>query len=292
MSDRPPLPGWLLALLFGGVTVAWVCVLQVGLAVVVMGFAAATDAGDPTALLTDPLVLALGSGAQMVGLAALAGLTVWLAKERFTDAFALRGFGAISIVGALLVGGSVGIWSGWIAQELLEHVPMFNSDIFEIIEEAMLDGPLFSRLAFYAVVVFGAPLCEELVFRGLLWHGLEKSAGPAVAWLVTSLLFAGYHLVPIHVLSVFTTGALIGLLRWGSGSIYPAIAAHFVNNALATVLVVWLAPKGEEWIVTLPQALAGLVVALAAAAAVMLWGRRASADALVGSAAADGASEA
>ncbi len=217
---------------------------------------------------------------------------VLLSRRGLRRSCAVRGFGPVGLLAALAVGGCVGIWSGWIAQELMERVPAFNSDIFEIIEQAMLDGPLVSRLAFYAVVVFFAPICEELVFRGLLWDSIEESAGPAVAWLVTSLLFAGYHLVPVHVFAVFTTGALIGLIRWGSGSVYPAMAAHFVNNALATVLVLWMAPKGQEWIVTLPQALGGLAIACVGAGAVLLWGRRTRRVGLLGSQAVEGAPEA
>jgi membrane protease YdiL (CAAX protease family) len=47
---------------------------------------------------------------------------------------------------------------------------------------------------------------------------------------------------------VLATGLLLGWLRWTSGSVWPGVLAHFLNNGLATVLVVggidseWTAP--------------------------------------------------
>jgi membrane protease YdiL (CAAX protease family) len=60
---------------------------------------------------------------------------------------------------------------------------------------------------------------------------------PLLVWLGTSLLFSLYHMSLIQSLALLFTGAFIGFLRWTSGSIWPAIAAHGSNNLLATIAV-------------------------------------------------------
>ena len=80
-----------------------------------------------------------------------------------------------------------------------------------------------------------APLAEELVFRGLLYGWLDGRWGPTVAWAVSSLLFAAAHAEPAHVVLVLPLGLWFGFLRWRSGSLWPSLVAHVVNNGMAVV---------------------------------------------------------
>ena len=51
-----------------------------------------------------------------------------------------------------------------------------------------------AALTVVLVVVVLAPLCEEIVYRGLLWGALERYALPRwVPFVVTTLLFAVAH---------------------------------------------------------------------------------------------------
>jgi membrane protease YdiL (CAAX protease family) len=81
-----------------------------------------------------------------------------------------------------------------------------------------------------------APVCEEFLFRGYVFRALCNWRGPWPAALITGLLFGGVHvgsapavdLVPLAVL-----GFGLCLLYRRSGSLYPCIAAHSLNNSLA-----------------------------------------------------------
>jgi membrane protease YdiL (CAAX protease family) len=81
-----------------------------------------------------------------------------------------------------------------------------------------------------------APVCEELLFRGFLFRALCNWRGMWPAAAVTAVLFGGIHagsapavdLVPLAML-----GFALCLLYRCTGSLYPCIAAHSLNNSLA-----------------------------------------------------------
>ena len=80
-----------------------------------------------------------------------------------------------------------------------------------------------------------APLVEELVFRGLLYGWLAGRWGTVVAWIVSSLAFAAAHVELAHVILVLPLGLWFGWLRRRTGSLWPSLVSHLVNNSLAVV---------------------------------------------------------
>ena len=95
------------------------------------------------------------------------------------------------------------------------------------------DPALFTASLLVMAVL--APLAEETVFRGLLYGWMETRWGATVAWAASSLLFAAAHAEPAHVLLVLPLGLWFGFLRWRSGSLWPSLVAHVVNNGMAVV---------------------------------------------------------
>jgi len=80
---------------------------------------------------------------------------------------------------------------------------------------------------------------EEWLFRGYVQTRLAQRWSPWLAILVSSLLFAVFHLDPVHVLAVFPMGLWLGFISWRCGSIIPAMIAHTYNNSLSLVGVVY-----------------------------------------------------
>jgi len=88
-------------------------------------------------------------------------------------------------------------------------------------------------LAVFAVVVFVAPLCEEIVYRGLLWGGVERlGAGRWVTVTVTTLLFALAHFEFTRTPLLLVVAIPIALARLYTGRLLASIVAHQVNNLL------------------------------------------------------------
>jgi membrane protease YdiL (CAAX protease family) len=136
----------------------------------------------------------------------------------------------------------------------------------------LFEGPAAEQAAFAIAASVIAPLCEELAFRGHLASAFHSRHRPAVAIGATALVFAVMHLDPLRGPSLVVLGALYGWLAWRTGSIWPSVVAHAVNNGIASVLALTLGgaeAPGEE--PTLEAALVGAViggVAVAAAVAV------------------------
>jgi len=98
------------------------------------------------------------------------------------------------------------------------------------------DGVLLMALFNIAVV---PAICEEIMFRGYVQGSLEKSWGVWPAILVSGLLFGLFHIQLANLLPLATLGVLLALVTWLSGSLLPAIAAHFINNGSAVLVASW-----------------------------------------------------
>lgn len=86
-----------------------------------------------------------------------------------------------------------------------------------------------------AVVV--APFCEEIFFRGFMFAGFLRGMPVVVAAVLSALLFGIAHgdvgsFVPLVVI-----GLVLAFVRWRTGSIWPGMALHGLNNAIAAVVV-------------------------------------------------------
>jgi len=83
------------------------------------------------------------------------------------------------------------------------------------------------------LLLVGAPLGEELFFRGLLVSLLRSRLGALQAVLLAGLLFALMHFYLLQFVPVLVSGIVLGLLFVRSDSIYVPIAAHLTVTALA-----------------------------------------------------------
>lgn len=113
--------------------------------------------------------------------------------------------------------------------------PEVSGPVQDLVDDAR--GPAFVGLALTAAV--GAPLVEELFFRGLLLRSLEHRFGTAWAVAGSSVVFglahpneltaAGQALVMI---SLGALAAVLALLVVRTGRLGPAIVAHAAFNAI------------------------------------------------------------
>jgi membrane protease YdiL (CAAX protease family) len=102
-------------------------------------------------------------------------------------------------------------------------------------------------------------ICEELLFRGYVQTRLTRTVGPAVGILISSVLFAAVHMDWVHIIAVFPLGLFLGFVSWRSGSLYPAMLGHFINNVISVIAVVY-APQGETDVFAVPIAIVSLSV--------------------------------
>lgn len=99
-------------------------------------------------------------------------------------------------------------------------------------------------LLVFLLVAFVAPICEEIVYRGLLWGAVTKhGANRWVAFAITTVLFAVAHLELTRTPLLLVVAIPIGLARVFTGRLPASIVAHQVNN-LVPALALALALTG------------------------------------------------
>ncbi|MFB9926347.1 CPBP family intramembrane glutamic endopeptidase [Amycolatopsis halotolerans] len=99
-----------------------------------------------------------------------------------------------------------------------------------------------------AAVMFGylwllGPICEEIIYRGLLWGAVERLQwrserwGRFAAFLLSTAVFAASHLEPLRTTLLLVISIPIGLARLSTGRLAGSIVAHAVNNFLPAVAI-------------------------------------------------------
>jgi membrane protease YdiL (CAAX protease family) len=83
---------------------------------------------------------------------------------------------------------------------------------------------------FVLFIALGPGFCEEMLFRGYMQRRLIERWGPALALIVTSIIFGLFHMTPHAIAAAFPLGVWLGLMAWRSGSIWPGIACHALVN--------------------------------------------------------------
>jgi membrane protease YdiL (CAAX protease family) len=93
------------------------------------------------------------------------------------------------------------------------------------------------------VTVVGAPLIEEIFFRGLVQGAFTRRVGAAPAILITAIIFSVSHVTGEGVaapLALFPMALLLSYLRYRTGRLATGMVAHATFNAL--VLLLFLVP--------------------------------------------------
>jgi membrane protease YdiL (CAAX protease family) len=81
-----------------------------------------------------------------------------------------------------------------------------------------------------------APICEEFLFRGYMFTALRNWRGTLPAALLTGVIFGGVHVGSAPALDLVPLAALgfgLCLLYRYTGSLYPCMIVHSLNNSLA-----------------------------------------------------------
>ena len=97
-----------------------------------------------------------------------------------------------------------------------------------------LDGAWLVLLV--VIVVIGAPVIEELLYRGLIFRTLDGLIAPVLAILGSSLWFAAAHFQTIQFAGLFVIGIVLAVCAQRTGRLGMSIFTHAGFNA-TTVLV-------------------------------------------------------
>lgn len=200
---------------------------------VVLPFAADPRFADRGLLPPVALALALAVPTVLAALTALAGSLSLGAGPRLD--LSLRwdwrelavGFG-LGVGGLLLTIPASALWAQWVGPERA------NSAVGEVFGDQRMTLGL--AIVVFLVVWLVAPLCEEVLFRGILWSALERFRWNQ--WLifgVTTMVFSVAHLELLRTPLLLVISLPIGLARMLTGNTLASVVAHQANNFLPAV---------------------------------------------------------
>jgi sodium transport system permease protein len=115
-------------------------------------------------------------------------------------------------------------------------------DELNVLVEGVRDyGQTRTGLVFLLVVTAISPaICEEVLYRGILFSSLRRRLKPVPLTIVIALLFSLYHLHPYRIILVFLLGVLLTYVVLRTGSIYLSMLFHFIHNSLSLVFILGL----------------------------------------------------
>ena len=95
----------------------------------------------------------------------------------------------------------------------------------------------WKTLLLIGIVVVGAPLVEEIVYRGMLQRSFATAIGPVFGLLTVSVWFSLIHLSPVEYPGLFLAGLVFGGTLLVTDRLGPAIVTHAAFNATGLLFV-------------------------------------------------------
>ena len=123
----------------------------------------------------------------------------------------------------------------------------------------ILDTPFF--VIFTLMGILG-PMSEELVCRGIIYHGYKRTGTMMQALLLSSMIFALMHMNFNQAAYAFVIGVAMVLLVEATGSIWSSILVHVTFNS-QQVCLMYLVDYGEQQLQEAQEALTTEMMILA-----------------------------
>ncbi len=111
-------------------------------------------------------------------------------------------------------------------------------DVLESTTEKLVEAHSISEFLIIAFVIAVTPaICEEFLFRGLVFKNFVKIIPASKSIFFTGFLFALFHFHPFNLIPLAVLGIFLTFVVYHSGSIYTSVACHFINNFISALAV-------------------------------------------------------
>jgi membrane protease YdiL (CAAX protease family) len=228
--ERPPQPRatiWKPWTAWAALIAAFGAALMGALIVGVIGAAAGASFSDPT-----PAVSISATIVQDLSFIGAALLFAGMAGRPLPEQFGLRPTRFWPAVGwmAAAFAAFYAFTLVWVA------ILGVSPDDSKLPDELGVKDSTLALLAVAFLVAVVAPIAEEFFFRGFFFGALRNWRGPWPAAIITGLVFGSIHIGSAEaafLLPLAFFGFALCLLRERTGSLYPGVALHCMNNSLA-----------------------------------------------------------
>jgi len=143
---------------------------------------------------------------------------------------------------------------------------VFNPEKEKLLQQLGSNESTALLLLSAALTCVVAPMCEEFLFRGFIYSAIRNWRGPWPAALITGLLFGlvhGLSAPAADLLPLAFLGVILCVVYELTGSLYPCILVHLLNNTIAF-------GSDERWSFRIVE----LTIASLVAVSAVLWTAR------------------
>jgi membrane protease YdiL (CAAX protease family) len=224
---RPESPRWKPWMAWAALVAAFAGALVGALVIGVIGSAAGSSFTDPSPAVSDVALIV-----QDLSFIGAALLFANISSRPLPEQFGLRPTRFWPAVGwmAAAFAAFYAFTLVWVA------ILGVSPDDTKLPDELGVKDSTYALLAVAFLVTVVAPIAEEFFFRGFFFGALRNWKGLWPAALLTGLVFGAIHVGSAEaafLLPLGFFGFCLCLLRERTGSLYPGIALHCMNNSLA-----------------------------------------------------------
>lgn len=269
--------GWALLIYYGILNVAVMIIMFIDAFRQAFSMAAAGGELDPD-MLVDAMMANSGWGYFIAIGVGLIILLIWKKPKFCFETMWTRGkpmtvssfFGILVIFTAAQLGAQL-------LYMLLEF--LFNLGGLSIVQTMESAGGSMDALSMFLYIGLGAPISEELLFRGLALRSMEPY-GKKFAIFASALMFGLYHGNIIQIPFAFVVGLVLGYVTV-EYNIGWAIVLHMFNNLILSDTLTRLTaqlpqpwPDLTFWLIIIGCTVAAILILIVKRKAIKLWLRR------------------
>lgn len=159
-------------------------------------------------------------------------LYAWYMKADAKKLFSIKKPGVSQVAGGILFGIAAFLCAMIIGVLLVPFFPE-SADGLTQLDDMLTSQP---AVVLILVVALMPAIGEELLFRGFVMGTLKNKCTGVIAVLVTTLLFAAYHMSLIKMFTIGIIGFGLTYAAYKSGSIVTSMCMHFLNNLLSVLI--------------------------------------------------------
>lgn len=107
--------------------------------------------------------------------------------------------------------------------------------IFKLFPSASVDTNISILVSFITSGLVG-PIYEEILFRYLLYNRMQEFNSKKKSLLLTTIIFASFHLTPTKIIYAFILGLILNIFYDKDKSIISPILIHISANSVVLLL--------------------------------------------------------
>ncbi len=156
----------------------------------------------------------------------------WYMKADKKQLFSIQIIKPLPLAGSVLIGIAAFVGALILGALLMPVFPESAEGLTQL-DDMLVNQPVYLLVL---VVALMPAIGEELLFRGFVMGTLKKRCRPVVAIVVTTLIFAAYHMSLIKMFTIGIVGLGLTLVTYKTGSIAASVCVHFMNNLLSVLI--------------------------------------------------------